>query len=90
MESLESMIQHFVQENLTAVPPVPCVYEVGDTVTFTNDYGIEFTGIKVVGFAREIDPDWRPESFIYLDWDCYWFPVSATHIRTECKASAAD
>lgn len=86
MESLESKIQRYVKSELAAVPPVPCDFKVGDTVTFTNDYGLVFTGIKVIGFSREIDPDWRPESFIYLDWASYWFPTCPAKLKLEERA----
>ncbi len=45
--------------------------KVGDIVTFTNDYGVKFDGLTIIG----IDAD---ESFykrcFYLNTDAYWFP----------------
>lgn len=42
--------------------------KVGDTVIFTNDYGVKFLN-KIIGFTT-------PNQFgrcVYLDYDCYWF-----------------
>ncbi len=42
--------------------------KVGDTVIFTNDYGVKFLH-KVIGFTT-------PNKYgrcVYLDFDCYWF-----------------
>lgn len=77
--------QRYFEENLAEVPPVPCDFRLGDTVTVTNAYGIEIPGVKILGFAREIDPDFRPEAFIYLVWDCYWFSVSPDKLKLESR-----
>lgn len=79
--------QRYFEENLAEVPPVPCDFRLGDTVTVTNAYDIEIPGVKILGFAREIDPDFRPEAFIYLDWDCYWFSVSPDKLKLESRQS---
>lgn len=86
MQSHNSKIKKFVEDRLAEVPPVPCDFKVGDTVTFTNEYGLVFTGFKIIGFVREIAPDWRPESFIYLDWESYWFPTSPSTLKLEQQA----
>jgi hypothetical protein len=77
--------RRFFDENLAEVAPVPCDFSLGDTVTVTNAYGIEIPGVKILGFAREIDPDFRPEAFIYLVWDCYWFSVSPDKLKLESR-----
>ncbi|HBN9243664.1 hypothetical protein FA378_27100 [Pseudomonas aeruginosa] len=76
-------MQRFVEEKMAKVAPVPCDFILGDTVTVTNGYGIEIQGKKILGFVREIDPEFRPEAIIYLDWDCYWFPVSPDELKLE-------
>lgn len=73
--------QAFYQKRVATQPPVPCAYQVGDIVTVTNGYGIEIPGVRVLGFAKKIDPDWRPDSYIFLDWDCYWFAVSPDELK---------
>lgn len=51
----------------------PTDLQVGDCVVFTNDYGVAFPGLHVVGFANPEDNGGRS---VYLDFDCYWFPVA--------------
>jgi len=49
---------------------------VGDIVTYTNDYGIKFPGLMVVGIDK--DNSFYNRRF-YLNSDAYWFP----HTREE-------
>jgi len=49
---------------------------VGDTVTFTNEYGIKFHGLTVVGIDKS--RAFYNRQF-YLNSDAYWFP----HTREE-------
>lgn len=53
--------------------------KVGDKVTFINDNGVIFKGHTVFGFAL------IPENgrFIYLDYDCYWFPAKENNLTKE-------
>lgn len=76
----------FIAESVSDTPPVPCEFQKGDVVTVLNGMGVEIPGKRIVGFVREIDPNWRPESFVYLDWDCYWFPVSTDRLTLESRA----
>lgn len=80
---MNAQMTTFIENNLAKVAPVKCDFHVGDTVTVTNGYGIEIPGIKIIGFTREIDPKFRPESYIFLDWDCYWFSVSPVKLKLE-------
>lgn len=64
---------------LKKTPPVECGFKIDDQVTFTNDYGVKFEGLRVIGFDTD---DSFYGRFIYLDTDCYWFakkPSSLTH-----------
>lgn len=61
-----------------AVSPVDCEFRVGEKVMFTNDRGVTFGPHTVIGFAT-------PENmvgnrFVYLDYDCAWFPCSPDSI----------
>jgi len=47
----------------------------GDIVSYTNPYGVKFTGLKVLGFC---EPDGN--RCVYLNIDCYWFPVDPNKI----------
>ena len=56
-----------------------CDLKVGDIVTFTNDYGVSFKGNKVLGFLSKPDNN----RCVYLDFDCYWFPVRIDELQKE-------
>lgn len=75
-ERLEAKYENF-KNGLRKDAPVLCDFEVGDKVTFTNDYGVSFDGLEVIGFS---DDDTFYGRFIHLDTDCYWFPVSPDSI----------
>lgn len=62
-------------------PPFPCDLKVGDTVTFTNDYGVSFHGLKVTGFAKKEDCEYG--RFIFLNTSCYWFPKTLEQVTLE-------
>lgn len=67
-------------------PPAPCDLQVGDRVTFTNEYGVSFAGMRVIGFA---DDESFYGRFIHLTGPehpgAYWFP----HTRDELVKEAA-
>lgn len=67
--------------SLVAIPPMPCIFNKGDIVTYTNDYGVSFTGIEIIGFGEPIEG--RPESFIYLNSESWWCPVASTSLTLE-------
>ena len=50
--------------------PIPYDFKVGDIVTFTNEFGVEFKDKEVIGFA--IDDSFYGR-FIYINTDCFWF-----------------
>ncbi len=76
---LEIKYREFVK-NLKKESPVPCDLKVGDKVTFTNDNGVSFSNLTVIGFA---DDDSFYNRFIHLDSDCYWFPVKLESLVKE-------
>ena len=54
-------------------PPRPCDLKIGDTVKFTNDYGVEFEPHKIIGFTK---PEHELHGrFVHIDTDAPWFPV---------------
>lgn len=75
----------FVEKNVASVAPIQCEFQLGDTVTVTNGYGVEIPGKKIIGFVQTIDPEFRPEAIIYLDWDCYWFSVAPEKLKLESR-----
>ena len=58
--------------------PVPCEFKLGDPVTFTNEYGATFPNHIVAGFSPTVEGLGR---FVYLDFDCWWFPVNPDSLQ---------
>jgi hypothetical protein len=66
-----------VPSDMQATPPLACLFRPGDRVVFTNDNGAQFNK-TVRGFAKEVHGAGR---FVYLDLDCWWFPVSPAQLQ---------
>lgn len=64
-----------VPQDMVPHPPVPCDFKVGDAVTYTNDYGVQFDRF-VRGFSA-VPTFLAGPAFVYLDSDCWWMPVPA-------------
>lgn len=80
------------QRGLQPVPPVECGLKVGDTVTYTNEYGVKFAGLHIVGFgktANGMEPTKNHPTpgllgrFVYIDTSCYWFPKRPDELTLE-------
>lgn len=54
------------------IPDAPVALKVGDLVAFTNENGATYVNNKILGF--DLTPDYK--RVVYLDFDCYWFPVA--------------
>jgi len=80
--------QAFIAETVSDTSPIPCEFDKGDVVTVLNGMGVEIKGVKILGFVREIDPGFRPEATVYLDWECYWFSVEVDRLTLEQKAAS--
>lgn len=76
---LQIKYQEFVQ-SLKQTPPIPCDLKVGDKVTFTNEFGISFPNLTIIGFADDTSFYNR---FIHLDTECYWFPTTLQSLTKE-------
>lgn len=74
---------------LRQTPPVPCEFSVGDTVTFTNDFGVSFDGMRIIGFA---DDDSFYGKFIHITGPehpgAYWFPHAPRDLVITKKVGA--
>ena len=70
----------------TTETPQGCEFDLGDTVTFTNDYGVSFEGNKVIGFNNSDCSLWKYGNRVHLDNDCFWFPVKPDSLTLEKKA----
>lgn len=72
----------FIKRDLVDFPPVgPCQFQVGDKVTFTNEYGVSFPGKIITGFARESDT--FHGRFIHTAGEAYWFPSRPDELTLE-------
>ena len=69
-----------VKEGLLQECPFGSGLKVGDVVTYTNDYGAEFEGKEIIGFASN-KTSWA--GYIYLNKDSYWFPVALKSITKQ-------
>lgn len=77
--------RHSLSSDAQMQPPIPCDFQVGDTVTFTNENGVAFPGNRVTGFA----PQPQGGRFIYLDYDCWWFPTQPDSLTLTHRATPA-
>lgn len=68
----EQKLQEF-KETLLKEPRTSCNFKLHDVVSFTNNYGVIFKDLKVIGFS---EPD-HNGNFIYLSTDCYWVPKNS-------------
>lgn len=75
MKSIDEFIKELLQE-----APIECCYKVGDEVIYTNEYGVSFTGLKVIGFSP-IGEFYDKEQFIHLDTSCYWFAKRPSELK---------
>lgn len=79
IRQVKPYVQDFAKERLSQSSPLPCDFKVGDVVTFTNEYGISFEGLTVMGFLESE----LKERFIYLNTDAYWFPHKPSELVLE-------
>lgn len=54
-------------------------FRVGQQVSFTNDYGVRFEPLKIMGFCKPT-PDMYGRC-VYLNYDCYWFPATLESLK---------
>lgn len=58
-------------------------FNVGDKVTYVNDYGCEFHGHTVTGIMNRADNEglYCAGNRYYIDSDCPWMPVKESNLR---------
>lgn len=67
-----TVLEKFLNNNeMLLDAPVACDLEIGTLVTYTNDQGVSFPNLYVIGFCH-------PENgrFIHISSDAAWFPVT--------------
>lgn len=52
-------------------------HKIGDVVMLLNGFDIEVGPFKILGFNKD--------GKMYLDWDCYWYPVPVKRIITTVR-----
>ena len=52
-------------------------FRVGQQVSFTNEYGVRFEPLLIMGFCK---PE-LPGGCVYLNYDCYWFPAKLESLK---------
>lgn len=78
-QMFSSTMQAFLDNNAKLDPPsLPCTYKIGDRVLFFNAAGIVFGPYTVLGYTTA--ENIVSGGFIYIDYDCYWFPVAPAHL----------
>ena len=58
-------------------------FNVGDKVTYVNDYGCEFHDRKITGIMNRKDDEslYCSGRRYYIDSDCPWMPVKESNLR---------
>lgn len=54
-------------------------FKIGDIVTFTNEYGVSFENLEILGFRS--NTDFLPDRKVYLNKSSYWFPIKLIEIK---------
>ena len=75
-------------KQLAQTAPCACAFKLGDRVSFTNDQGVTFEGLHVIGFEAVCPGEEVRERFIHLDTCCYWFPKRPDQLTMEQEAVA--
>ena len=52
----------------------------GDLVVVLNGFGIEVGPFQILGF--------KSDGKMYLDWDCYWYPIRTDRVVKKIQVSA--
>lgn len=72
-----------VKAELTNEPQIETKFKVGDKVTFTNEYGLTFPGLRIIGFDKGNGSLFKYGKHIYLDTSAYWFPHAESELTLE-------
>lgn len=64
-------MQNFIKKELTSTPPAGSNLKVGDTVRWTNDYGVSWEH-QIIGFNYTFYRNEKYHKFVHLNSGCYW------------------
>jgi hypothetical protein len=79
-----SVADRFLNNNEMLIES-PCDLKVGDVVTFTNDYGVSFENMIVIGFAKP--EHYLHGRFIHISSDSPWFPTKRESLTLETRSN---
>ncbi len=84
-----SVLEKFLNDNkMLLESPIECDLNVGDVVIFTNDYGVSFANMIVIGFAK---PEHQLHGrFIHISSDCAWFPCTRESLKIQARTVTRD
>ena len=75
-----TVLEKFLSNNdMLRSSPIECDLKIGDIVTFTNEYGVSFPNLIVIGFNKTL---WQ-DRFIHISTDCAWFPVRRSELTKQ-------
>ncbi len=83
MRNTSTEVRNFAAK-LRQEPPSPCSFKVGDRVTFTNEFGVSFRAMRVIGFANDDSFYGRFIHIVGPDHPgAYWFPHAPSELTRE-------
>ena len=68
-----------IRHGLASTPSIPCGFNLGDKVTFTNDAGLKFP-VEVRGFATN-PHEFGRTVYVFPDNDAWWCPVKPESLK---------
>ena len=64
-------------------------FKLGDRVEYTNDYGVKFKELQIIGFFEpnlncRVDAGlWKSGKRYHISTDCHWSPVTEKSLKLE-------
>lgn len=90
MQTRDEKMAQFIQNYLVENAPEGSDLKVGDTVYWTNEYGVDFEN-KIIGFNYDGWFQEKYKKFVHLDTGCYWFPHSVAELsKTKPEPKSLD
>lgn len=77
-------VRHPIAADAQKTPPIPCEFAVGDLVTYTNEYGVQFFNRVVTGFSPTVEAG----RFVYFDNSAWWFPANPGSLTKQANREA--
>jgi hypothetical protein len=86
------------KQGLLKQSPMPCNFKVGDKVTYTNDFGVVWKDMVVIGFSDDPDSCRKYGRFVHTDFlpkashhgAAWWAPCSPDSLALANQARKAN